>query len=551
MLRTNSTLTTLNVLAVLCLLAYLAFFYAAGRVENLNLLGYALLPLRVFGHSLALSAPVIGPTVQEMRQSGNGRRRLLPLLRGLALALPVLLVFTFLLSSADLIFADYVEELFSLDIFDHVAEWVWRGMIIVLLSVLLAGGLALALTRRAEDEEQSELERGLAKLPGYFSIGFIETTTVLVLVNMLFAAFVGIQFTYLFGGAANVTEAGYTFADYARRGFFELLTVAILTMLLILGLNWLSRRENKGQIRLFNGLGSVLVSLVLVMLVSAWRRMALYEAAFGYTELRLIVYVCMAWLALTLVWFLLTLWVRPDRFAIGALLAVMGFVATLNLINPDAFIARQNLDRYARTGDLDVAYLTSLSDDAVPQLVRGLNLAVGDAEEQLTPACADAWMLDYEEVDCYGTPYEIIWAELDGRYQSLSTDTTWQRWTSFNVARWQAWGCWAFWPSRSRAFLARKNADWNPRLHEQGEVSGSSIETNKMDKFINQTAVPLAGSHRFAGNRWRAGVSAVNGRTPGPILRGADPADGTGGRHLPRGAGWPVPRRQQRTAVGP
>jgi cbb3-type cytochrome oxidase subunit 3 len=444
MLRTNSTLTTLNVLAVLCLLAYVAFFYAAGRVENLNLLGYALLPLRVFGHSLALSAPVIGPTVQEMRQSGNARRRLLPLLRGLALALPVLLVFTFLLSSADLIFADYVEELFSLDIFDHVAEWVWRGMIIVLLSVLLAGGLALALTRRAEDEEQSELERGLAKLPGYFSIGFIETTTVLILVNMLFAAFVGIQFTYLFGGAANVTEAGYTFADYARRGFFELLTVAILTMLLILGLNWLSRRENKGQIRLFNGLGSVLVSLVLVMLVSAWRRMALYEAAFGYTELRLIVYVCMAWLALTLVWFLLTLWVRPDRFAIGALLAVMGFVATLNLINPDAFIARQNLDRYARTGDLDVAYLTSLSDDAVLQLVRGLNLAVGDAEEQLTPACADAWMLDYEEVDCYGTPYEIIWTELDGRYQSLSTDTTWQRWTSFNVARWQAWGVLGF-----------------------------------------------------------------------------------------------------------
>ncbi|MFZ1396812.1 MAG: hypothetical protein WAS33_07940, partial [Candidatus Promineifilaceae bacterium] len=58
-LRTNSTLTTLNLLAVLCLLAYLAFFYAAGRVANLNLVGYALLPLRVLGHSLALAGPVI------------------------------------------------------------------------------------------------------------------------------------------------------------------------------------------------------------------------------------------------------------------------------------------------------------------------------------------------------------------------------------------------------------------------------------------------------------------------------------------------------------
>ena len=76
--------------------------------------------------------------------------------------------------------------------------------------------------------------------------------------------------------------------------------------------------------------------------------------------------------------------------------------------------------------------------------MRGLNLAVGDAEKQLTPACADAWMMDYEEVDCYATPYEIIWEALNGRYQSLSTDTTWQRWTSFNVARWQAWGALGF-----------------------------------------------------------------------------------------------------------
>ena len=264
----------------------------------------------------------------------------------------------------------------------------------------------------------------------------------MVLVNMLFAAFVGIQFTYLFGGAANVTEAGYTFADYARRGFFELLTVAILTMLLVLGLNWLSRRENKRQIRLFNGLGSVLVSLVLVMLVSAWRRMALYEAAFGYTELRLMVYVCMAWLAVTLVWFLLTMWIRPDRFALGALLAVIGFVATLNLINPDGFVARQNLDRYVRTGDLDAAYLTTLSNDAEPQLVRGLSLTQGDAETQLTPICARSWYSDAP--DCYATPHEILHTELTYRYGYLAADKTWQRWTSFNVSRWQAWGMLAF-----------------------------------------------------------------------------------------------------------
>ena len=443
-LRTNSTLTTLNVLAVVCLLAYLAFFYAAGRVENLGLLGYALLPLRVFGRSVALAAPVIRPSVNMATVRENGRRRLFPLLRGLLLALPVLFIFTLLLTSADLIFADYVDELFSLSIFDRLGEWLWRGTLILLLTGLLSGGLALALTRHAEEEEQSVLERGLASLPRLLSLGFIETGTILVLVNMLFTAFVAIQFTYLFGGAANVTEAGYTFADYARRGFFELLTVAILTMLLVLGLNWLTRRESKGQIRLFNGLGSVLVGLVLVMLVSAWRRMALYEAAFGYTELRLIVYVSMGWLGLTLVWFLLTLWLRPERFAIGALLAVIGFVVTLNLINPDLFIARQNLDRYVQSGDLDAAYLATLSDDAVPQLIRGLTATIGDAEVQQTLACSRGWVMDYEEEDCYATPHEILLTELNGRYQAFTTDMTWQRWPSFNLPRWQAFGLLGF-----------------------------------------------------------------------------------------------------------
>jgi hypothetical protein len=403
-----------------------------------------LLPLRVFGRSVALVAPVVRPSVNMERVRENGRHNIFPLLRGLLLALPVLIIFTLLLTSADLIFADRVSDLLSLDIFDEVLEWFWRGTLILLLSGLLAGGLAFALTRRANEDEQSRLEQLLSTLPRAFSIGFIETSTILILVSMLFASFVAIQFTYLFGGVANVTEAGYTFANYARRGFFELLTVAILTMLLVLGLNWLARRESKGQIRLFNALGSLLIGLVLVMLVSAWRRMALYEAAFGYTELRLIVYVCMAWLAVTLVWFLLTLWARPDRFAIGALLAVMGFLITLNLINPDAFIARQNLDRYVITGDLDAAYLATLSNDAVPQLLRGLNLTVGDDEEVITSICSRSFLFESEGLDCYDTRYGVIWTALNGRYQSLSTDTSWQRWSSFNLPRWQAYGALGF-----------------------------------------------------------------------------------------------------------
>ncbi len=67
-------------------------------------------------------------------------------------------------------------------------------------------------------------------------LGFTESTVVLIAVDLLFALFVFIQFRYLFGGQANITPVGYTYSEYARRGFGELVAVAFLSLGLILGL---------------------------------------------------------------------------------------------------------------------------------------------------------------------------------------------------------------------------------------------------------------------------------------------------------------------------
>jgi hypothetical protein len=302
--------------------------------------------------------------------------------------------------------------------------------------------------RRYGRDDQSQFEATLQHVPRYFSLGYVETTTLLITVNLLFLVFVGIQFTYLFGGVAYMQLENFSYAEYARRGFFELLAVAILSVGMILGLNWLTRRESKRQIKLFNGLGTLLIGLVLVMLASAFRRMELYEAQFGYTELRLLVYVFIFWLGMVLLWFVYTLWRRPERFALGVLLAALGFLVTLNLLNPDAFIARQNLARYAATGGLDAVYLASLSDDALPQLMQAFYLTQGDTAKQLMPSCADPFSR-VARVDCYAAPYEIIKAELDGRLQTMTENNEWQQWQSFHLARWQAYGRLQLWAATS------------------------------------------------------------------------------------------------------
>ena len=437
-LRANPYLTFFNVTAVLILMAYLLFFWGSGRIASLGLLDIFLLPWRVAGGSAVYAAPVAGHSVNS-RTIRRGQRHIAPVLRGLLIGLPIFILFTALFASADLIFADYVENILNLQFADDLAEWVWRGLLVLLAGWLLTGGLALALARQQAKGDESWLGGLVQRIPRRVGLGFTETAVILTLVNFLFLAFVAIQFTYLFGGRQNIRIDGYTYAQYARRGFFELLTVAILSVGLIVGLNWITRRSSKRQIKLFNGLGSLTIAFVLILLLSAWRRMALYEAAFGYTFLRLIVYVFMAWLGAALLWFLVTLWRRPDWFAAGVLLTAVGFLVTLNLINPDAFIARQNLARYAATGDLDAVYLAALSHDAAPYLNRAVALTQGDEEEVLTPACASYYYWPEDEADCYATRREILRDELDGRFETMTANPTWRKWQSFNWARWQAY----------------------------------------------------------------------------------------------------------------
>jgi hypothetical protein len=167
----------------------------------------------------------------------------------------------------------------------------------------------------------------------------------------------------------NITFDGYTYADYARNGFGELVTVAFFSLLLFLGLSAITRRDQGNQRQVFSGLGIFLVAMVGVMLVSAFQRLVLYEMAYGFTRLRTYTHVFIIWLGLLLLaTILLELRNRQRAFGLAAIIASLGFAATLSLMNVDGFIVRQNVARYMQGDRLDVAYLASLSTDAVPAL---------------------------------------------------------------------------------------------------------------------------------------------------------------------------------------
>jgi uncharacterized protein DUF4153 len=210
--------------------------------------------------------------------------------------------------------------------------------------------------------------------PAALSLGIVEVGVVLGLLDALFLAFVAVQVRYLFGGAERVVEtASLTYAEYARRGFFELVTVTALVLPLLLLAHWLLRAENRAHERAFRVLSGAMVALLFVIVASALQRMYLYTREYGLTELRLYTTIFMAWVSVVLVWFVLTvLWGRRDRFAFGVLTTGFAAILLINAINPDALIARVNLSRLEEGKRFDPYYLTTLSADAAPVLFEAL-----------------------------------------------------------------------------------------------------------------------------------------------------------------------------------
>lgn len=400
----------------LFLMGILAITYQSGRWPLYSLIdyvsGFFRLLFSMMAEPLIFQAQInkaqAESAAQEKRPSA-----IWPILRGLLFAIPILAFFIALLTSADLVFAERIESLIELFRLENLPEYIFRLIYISALAYAISG-IYLHAAKSNQDEQLIGLEKPL--VPAF--LGFTEATIILGSVNLLFAAFVFIQFQYFFGGLQNIKLDGYTYADYARNGFGELVTVAFFSLLLFLGLSAITRREQANQRPIFSGLGIFLVAMVGVMLVSAFQRLILYEMAYGFPRLRTYTHVFIIWLGLLLLTtIILELRNRQRAFGLAALIASLGFAASLTLMNVDGFIVRQNVARQLQGNALDVGYLASLSADAVPILAEFYRAPDTDAPTRDRVGAALACLNDQTQVR-----------------QKQETNP----WQSFHISRYQA-----------------------------------------------------------------------------------------------------------------
>ena len=191
------------------------------------------------------------------------------------------------------------------------------------------------------------------------------------LVVALFAGFLAAQATAMWGGHEYLQRTtGLTYAEYVHQGFGQLTTATFLTVVVVALTMRVAARETRGDRVLLRVLLGSLCLLTLAVVASALYRMALYQEAYGYTVLRVFVDGFELWLGLVII-LLLVAGIRLSGrwLARAVLISAAVFTIGFAAMNPDAWVADRNIDRFEAGRTLDTLYLSTLSADATPTLV--------------------------------------------------------------------------------------------------------------------------------------------------------------------------------------
>lgn len=308
---------------------------------------------------------------------------------GLAISIPLVFIVILLLSSADKVFESFMGKIPDLFININIGEVIVRLAFILIVTIC---SFSYIWSLRPTDKNLSEIID--KKTTSKRLLDPVILVTILGVVNIIYVFFTLIQFTYLFSSISFDLPQNFTYADYARRGFFELIIVTLINLsILLVDMNFTKMTNSmiNKSIRLLN---SLLIVCTLVMLVSAHFRMYLYENTYGYTYLRILTHAFMVFIFILLVATFYKIWnERLPLLKSYIIIAIFSYVI-INFVNIDVIIAKNNILRYHQTGKIDVPYLSALSYDAVPTLVS----LIDDSDKRVSQKIQNCLFIKREEL---------------------------------------------------------------------------------------------------------------------------------------------------------
>ena len=350
---------TLNILVIPALVIFhLALITSPKKMEwnNLSFILYA--ALRIC-EGIRYSAIFTTLIARLLRRSSNQKHYDVwgKILIGIAISVPFLFVVLNLLISADAQFERLISGL--PDLLSFRADNVFRLVIILIFTFSFFGLMQVLLQKNIHIVQKKGTFNPMA-MDGIIAL------TVLLLLDLVYVLFVAVQFRYFFSGTL---DDGYTYAEYARRGFFELLFVTLINLTVTTSVIHFTKNVQgflKKTIRLAL---TVLVLSSGVLLVSAFMRMTMYEDAYGFTFTRVLVHSFMIFLMVILAFTLAKIWLEKLSLFHFYFIASLIYYTGINIVNFDRIVVDRNIDRFEETGKIDIAYLESLSSTGILGLI--------------------------------------------------------------------------------------------------------------------------------------------------------------------------------------
>ena len=364
LLFSNSLFNTINCVVITLLFGVL-YVYTIKPVSKIGdlvdkTISLLVLPLTYIGNFFRVSTSRFS---EKLKVSSKTKKVLLSCL----IVLPIVLIVIALLSSADLIFGELFDKVFG-RIFDFIRDVLFDdffGRIITFIIVFFAIGTSMMYLLYEFPGKEKEAVVKETKTRDVFTIKLL--VSVLNIIYIIFDV-IQIKSLMLHSVASNIN-----YAEYARQGFFELLVVSIINIAIILISKKFETKDNEKDFNYINIMNVIMVFLTIIIIVSSFLRMNLYESAYGYTTLRLLVYVILMTETILMIPTVMYIFnSNVNIFKAYFVIILCSYVIT-NYMNIDYMVARRNVNRYYINDKIDLDYLRNYGYDNIPVLVELYN----------------------------------------------------------------------------------------------------------------------------------------------------------------------------------
>ena len=325
--------------------------------------------------------------IRSNEKNGSNTKKVF---KGILITIPIALIIIGMLASADTEFSNALSSIVTVcaKALGNIKfiEIIARVGITVIVFIYLASFFDNLVSKFKIEEEENE------------SKTLKDNTTIKILIttlNIIYLIFAIIQIK-----AIMVKDININYANYARQGFFQLMIISVINLIMIL----IAKRKDYKDNNYTNKMCLFMIFFTFILIITSAIRMYFYEQAYGYTFLRLAVYIALFTEVILLIPTILYVLNKKKHLIKTYFSIIVTIYVIINLVNIDNIIVSRNVTRYLETGKIDMAYIeNSTGTDAVKQIIRILE---SDKDENGTKQIASIYLVNtYEDLKNENTDF--------------------------------------------------------------------------------------------------------------------------------------------------